>query len=142
MDHQLKKLRSPPGPQHRPSTLPMLLIWPSYLLRAFEDFHNNMASSLNSLKRGGYSGVLLTLFSACDGFAILHHRVTVPAEPPDCIMIFEIQFKHKPVLVVGVEPSDHIHSPSAREAADTQIQSRINDLAGWLWLPCPMLSGN
>ena len=120
----------------------MLLIWPSYLLRAFEDFHNNMPSSLNSLKRGGYSGVLLTLFSACDGFAILHHRVTVPAEPPDCIMIFEIQFKHKPVLVVGVEPSDHIHSPSAREAADTQIQSRINDLAGWLWLPCPMLSGN
>ena len=55
--------------------------------------------------------------------------------------MFDVRFKWKPVLVVGVKPPDHLQSPEARGAADTHIRSRINELAGWLRSPYSLLSG-
>ena len=73
-------------------------------------------------------------------FGVLPQRMTVPDESPDCILMIHVRFNRKPVLLVGVKPPDHLPSPSAREAADTHIRSRINELAGWLRSPYSLLS--
>ena len=120
---------------------PMRLIWPSSFLRSFDGVYDDPPNS--NFKFGAYSGLLSVLFRPRDGFKIYpnHRHVTAPRESPDCIMMLDLKFKDKPLLMVRVKPPEHIHSPSAREAADKHIQSRINDLSGLLRPPRPLLSG-
>ena len=90
---------------------------------------------------GTYNTLLCNLFPIDHAsFGVCPRRVTVPDESPDCILMLDVLFKHKPVLGAGVKYPDHFQSPSAREAADKHIQSRINDLAGWLRSPYSLLS--
>ena len=112
--------------------------WSSYMICRFADVRDKVPGSSSS---GAYNALLCTFFPIDSDFTVFPRPLTAPDKPVDRILMFDVLLKGKLVLMLGVKPSDDLELPSARESADTQIQSRIRDMAGWLRSQDPPLSG-
>ena len=67
--------------------------------------------------------------SGHSGSLTLARVFTGPDESPDCILMLDVLFKHKPVLVVGVKYPGHLQSPPL-----VRLRTNISSLTSTTWL--------
>ena len=78
---------------------------------------------------GPYNKLLYTLFPPSSEFTVVPQYLPGSRESAEFIVMFEVMFADKPVLVLEVKSPARLQYTSTREDADLQIRIRIRDLA-------------
>ena len=102
-------------------------MWHQKFLRQFAAVPQNPSESEF---QGPYNKLLSFLFPVDSDFTVVPRYMPDSRVAADFIVMFEVYFGNKPVLILELKPPGHLCFPSTRQSADAQIRRRINDLAG------------
>ncbi|KAI6135276.1 hypothetical protein EDD17DRAFT_1604370 [Pisolithus thermaeus] len=107
--------------------------WPVEITRTFSTVESGADSPLvNKIKcHSSYKKLLNTLFPPESDFMVTPDPLPVNIDGGmDTILSFKVMFQdHHPVLILQVQPRQHLLFTSTREVADKQIRLRMIDLA-------------
>ncbi|THH15674.1 hypothetical protein EW146_g4845 [Bondarzewia mesenterica] len=111
--------------------------WPSKVLERFQGVPPNPCE--NEF-HGPYNKLLYTLFRVDSNFNV-DPRFTEPRfwESGDGLFAYEVRLEGKPLFIVQLKAPGDIELASARQKADTQIRSRMAEVA--MTCPLPTLHG-
>jgi hypothetical protein len=79
---------------------------------------------------GPYNKLLHHIFPWDGDFTVVPQYLPDSRGSADFIVLYDIQLKNKPVLILELNPPNHLHLISKRQAADEQLRDRMADISG------------
>jgi hypothetical protein len=102
-------------------------MWPEKVLLQFQLVPPNPSESDF---HGPYNKLLYDIFPSTSDFTVVPQYLPDSRGSADFIVLYEVQWENKPVLVLELKPLNHLDSLSKRRAADDQLRDRMGDLSG------------